>query len=162
MSIGPCDNTAPAHGVVVFEATLFKARYVAFSTVTDDLLGLYFYEATLFLNNSCGSLVTDANARQALLMMLVAHLAAIYSGENGQPPSGLVGRISSAKEGSVSVDTDYKIPVNASAAYFNQTQYGAQYWAATTRYRRFTYVPGCRPPCGLPGRFSGPYSGQGG
>jgi hypothetical protein len=53
--------------------------------------------------------------------------------------SSLVGRISSASEGSVSIATDYNIGGN-SAQWYNQTPYGAEYWALTVRYRSSLYV----------------------
>jgi hypothetical protein len=73
--------------------------------------------------------------------LVVAHLAAMRFGVNGQPPSPLVGRISSASEGSVSVSADMA-GASASAAWWNQTTYGATAWQATNKYRRATYVPG--------------------
>jgi hypothetical protein len=129
-------------GSVAFDPTAFKARYPEFVTVSNDTLTAYFTEATLYLDNTDASPITNLVFRELLLNMIVAHLAQIYSGSNGQAPSQLVGRISQASEGSVSVTTD-AMPVAGSAAWFNQTKYGAQYWAATLPLRRFRYVPPC-------------------
>lgn len=127
--------------VVIFNATTFKARYPEFSTISDTILQMYFDEATLYLNNTERSLVQDIAIRALLLNMIVAHIAALNSGVSGQSPSGIVGRINSATEGSVSVGADYGL-VTASQAWYVQTKYGAEYWAATTRYRRMRYVTG--------------------
>ena len=127
--------------VVVFDSTAFLDRYPEFSTVAGGTLTAYFYEATLYLNNSENSLVTDVTQRSVLLNMAVAHLAALYSGINGQAPSQLVGRITQASEGSVSVSSDIG-PVSNTAAWWMQTKYGASYWAATAPYRTMRYRPG--------------------
>jgi hypothetical protein len=127
--------------VVIFNATTFKLRYPEFSTISDTVLQMYFDEATLYLNNTERSIVQDIAIRALLLNMIVAHIAALNSGVNGQSPIGIVGRINSATEGSVSVGADYGA-VTASQAWYVQTKYGAEYWAATTRFRRMRYVNG--------------------
>jgi hypothetical protein len=98
--------------------------------------------------------------RAALLNMLVAHLAQLNlpagggdgsaGGTNAAAPSPLVGRITNATEGSVSVQTQMDLPLG-SAQWFNQTPYGAQFWAATAAYRTMRYVP-------IPPRDMDPYS----
>lgn len=127
---------------VVFDPVAFGARYPEFSTVNSTTLNAYFTEATLYLDNTDASPITNLVTRGLLLNMLVAHLAQLYSGSNGQAPSQLVGRVSQASEGSVSVSTD-AMPNAGSAAWFNQTKYGAQYWASTLPFRRFRYLPPC-------------------
>lgn len=130
-----------AMGIVVFDATAFKVRYPEFSTITDPVLSAYFSESTLYLSNAEGSRVVDVGQRSVLLNMIVAHIATLNSGVNGQSPSGLVGRINSATEGSVSVSADYGAVVN-SQAWYVQTKYGAAYWAATAQYRTAQYRRG--------------------
>jgi len=128
-------------GIVVFDVASFRVRYPEFATVSDALLGAYFDEATIYLNNTECSPVTDLAKRSLLLNMLVAHVAALNAGVNGQTASPLVGRVNSATEGSVSVTTDMGV-VSGSAAWFMQTKYGAAYWQATVNLRSFRYVPG--------------------
>lgn len=128
-------------GVVEFVPADFKVRYPEFDSVSDVLLQAYFDEATLILDNSVGSRVQQIEQRKPLLWMLTAHIAAINAGVNGQPPSGLVGRINTATEGSVSVGADMgQVPFTA--AWFMQTPYGASFWQATARYRTMRYIPG--------------------
>jgi hypothetical protein len=108
--------------------------------VADPVLLANFDIATLQLNNSCGSRVCDAKERERLLNLLVAHITQLRNGANGSGPSGLVGRINHAQEGSVSVGADMG-PMAYGQAYYMQTQWGALYWQATAKYRVFRYVP---------------------
>jgi hypothetical protein len=133
--------------VVVFDIAAFRARYPEFSTVLDATLTAYFSEAGLYLSNTDSSVVKDVIIRAILLNMLTAHIAALNSGVNGQAPSGIVGRISQASEGSVSVSADMG-PPSGSAAWFLQTEYGASFWQASASFRTFRYIPGSsRPAC---------------
>jgi hypothetical protein len=132
--------------VVTFDPVAFIARYPEFSAVNGSVLGMYFAEATIYLDNTNNSRVSDVVARAVLLNMLTAHIAAMNgSGINGNGASGLVGRVSSASEGSVSVSTEYVAAKNGTMAYFLQTPYGASYWAATASYRTMQYQPGYSP-----------------
>ena len=124
--------------------------------VPEALAASYFVEATLYLDNTDESPVADVGQRGLLLNLLVAHIAAV-NGAEGAGAQGLVGRIASATEGSVSLSTEYQLsPGSDMAAWLSQTPYGAQYWAATARYRQFHYVPGFQPFLGVPG-----FDGQG-
>lgn len=132
--------------VVVFDPVAFKARYPEFSSVSDVLLQDYFSEATIYLNNTGQSRVQDLAVRARLLGMLTAHITALYSGVNGEPASQLVGRITNAAEGSVSVAASMGAEPGTSGWYL-QTKYGASYWQATAPFRTMQYVPGySRPP----------------
>jgi len=127
--------------IVTFDPTAFVARYPEFSTVNAGVLGAYFSEATMYLDNTDASRVSDVGQRAVLLNMLTAHVAALNgSGVSGNGAQGMVGRINSASEGSVSVSAEYAAPANGTQAYFQQTQYGAAFWAATGRYRMMQYV----------------------
>lgn len=147
MTVAACPpNTPPVHGVVVFSATEFRTSFPEFAAVSDALLQSDFALATLVLNNSCRSLVCDANVRQTLLYLLTAHVAALFQGANGQPPSGIVGRVSDATEGSVSVSAEYASEVSSSMAWFIQTQWGATFWQMTAPFRTMRYFappPNC-------------------
>lgn len=141
MSVAPCLPSAPVTlGVVVFDAAAFKVAFPMFSTIADPALSMNFQLATLQLNNSCSSRVKDAGTRELLLNLLVAHITALAYGENGQPPSGIVGHINHAQEGSVSVGAGVGVMVYGQA-YYMQTQWGAMYWQATARFRSMVYVP---------------------
>ncbi len=137
--------------IVVFDITAFRERYPEFDTVSDALLNAYFVEATVYLDNTDGSVVTDSAIRSVYLNMLVSHLAAMNSGVGGSKPTGLVGRVASASEGSVSVSMA-DIPSSSSSWWYLQTPYGAAYWQATAAYRTARYVPGASP-SNYPGHY---------
>lgn len=128
-------------GVVTFDPAAFIVRFPEFSTVAAPALTAYFNESTLMLDNTACSIVQQIEQRQPLLWLLTAHLAALNSGVNGQTPSQLVGRISTASEGSVSVGTDNG-PPTLSGAWFMQTKHGAEYWQLTASLRTARYVRG--------------------
>lgn len=132
-------------GIVTFDPTAFKTRYPEFAAVGNPVLAEYFTEATIYLSNGDDSKVTDLAVRAILLNMLVAHLAMMNSGANGVAPSDLVGRVTQASEGSVSVTADMGAP-SGSAAWFMQTKYGAAYWQASLPFRTFAYAPGASRP----------------
>lgn len=135
------DCQPPDGGVVVFDPATFKLRFPEFSRMTDALATTYFDEATLFMSNTGCSPVRNLGQRSALLNLMTAHLAALGFGVNGNPPSGIVGRINTASEGTVSVGAEMG-PASASSAWYMQTQYGATFWQATAQYRTAHYVPG--------------------
>ena len=108
--------------------------------MTEATATAYFNEAGLYCDNTACSLITDEAKRLLLLNMLTAHIAAINSGIGGQPASPLVGRINSATEGSVSVQTENIYPPGT-VQWYQSTKYGAAYWAATAQYRTMRYMP---------------------
>lgn len=140
--------------VVVFDPVAFQAQFTpAFDTLSQAQLTNAFNTATLYLNNTSYSQVQDPVQLQQLLYLLTAHIAQLLYGINGQPPTGLVGRVSDASEGSVSVGTDIgNLPFNAQ--WFAQTQYGFTFWQLTSIYRRARYFPGRSLPAPGP-RFYG-------
>lgn len=142
MGIDACTPQPVTPGIVTFDPAAFIVAYPAFATVPSPVLTANFMLATLMLNNSCCSIVQDAPTRAILLNLITAHITALLNGENGQPPQGIVGRINSASEGSVSVGTEM-LAKTESASYWQQTQYGSIFWQATLVYRTARYVPPC-------------------
>jgi hypothetical protein len=136
-------------GIVVYDYALWAARYPELSGSVDQIVAQgYFDEATMYLDNTDGSIVRDVSRRAVLLGMITAHIAKLYAPIDGKEPSQLVGRITNASEGSVSVATDYG-QQSASAAFWLQTKYGASYWQASAQYRTFRYSARPRRPLGL-------------
>lgn len=128
--------------IVAFNAATFRAMYPEFSNVADPLLPFLFDQSTDYLDNTEYSLVVEAAKRERLLYMLMAHIAYVRFGDSkGNGGSGLVGRISSASEGSVSVSADVG-PVEFRYAWYTQSPYGMDYWQATKVYRMANYYPG--------------------
>jgi Protein of unknown function (DUF4054) len=122
-------------GVVTFDYDRWALRYPAFvpSYPIDKAQALFDDICTAgFLDNTACSPVSDLSQREALLWMLMCHIATLAK-------NPLVGRINTATEGSVSVGTDYGTP--GSGKWFEQTQCGAMFWQATKRLRLGRYVP---------------------
>ncbi|MHB8283956.1 MAG: DUF4054 domain-containing protein [Caulobacteraceae bacterium] len=131
--------------IAAFSYSAWSLRFPELAaTVSEPLADQYFLEAGLLCDNTDQSPVVDIPTRLVLLNLLVAHIAAL----NGPGSSPLVGRISNATEGSVSVGTAYT--ASDGAAYFTQTKYGAQFWQLTAPYRTMHYVPGRQPYLGVP------------
>lgn len=127
--------------VAVFDYTAWTTRYPEFAGAVDaNRAALFFAEAGIYLDNTDCSPVADVTLRLMLLNMLTAHIAALAGAlEPGGVPTGMVGRVSSASEGSVSVATDLGA-VPGSAAWYAQSQYGFAFWQATKWLRSARYV----------------------
>ena len=125
--------------IVTFDPAAFKARYPEFAAVGGPLLQTCFDEAGLYLSNSDNSPVQNLTRRATLLNMLTAHVAYIGGllSADGMPRP--VGRVSQASEGSVSAA--FEGPPPGSAQWFQQSQYGAAFWQATSSLRGMRYIP---------------------
>ena len=128
---------------VVFNYAQWAARFPELAgSVAEPLAQAYFDEATLYLSNDDSvSRVKDQIRRALILNLIVAHIAKLNAPINGAAASPLVGRVSSATEGSVTVQTDLQIK-SESAQWWLQTPYGLQAWQALGPYRTAVYVPG--------------------
>lgn len=128
--------------IVELKIATFRAIYPEFSNISDDLLPFLFDDATDYLDNTEISLVAQSDKRERLLYLLMAHLAYMRYGDidrNGG--SGMVGRVSSASEGSVSVSSDLG-QVEFRNAWYTQSPYGMDYWQATKVYRMGVWFSG--------------------
>ncbi len=139
-------------GVAVqFNYPAWIARYPEFAAVQPATAALYFAEASLYHRNDGTGPVTDASQQLALLNMATAHVAKLAQAASKEG-GGIVGRITDATQGSVSVSADYGTTISQQQAFWISTPYGASYWAATAAYRTAHY----RAP---PRRaFNGPFS----
>ena len=144
-------------GVVVsFNYAQWILRYPEFQNIPQSTATTYFNEATEFHRNDGGGPVCSSTQQQTLLNMVTAHIAARYAQINGIPASPIVGRISSANEGSVSVQTEFEVPAGT-PQFWAQTKYGVDYWVASAPFRTMRYLPGPRRNFNAP--FGGPGSG---
>jgi hypothetical protein len=132
-------------GVVEFDYAAWALRYPELAaSVPQPLAQQYFYEAQLYCDNTPCSPIRNwypGGERAMLLNMLTAHIATLNAPIGGQASSPLVGRISNATEGSVSVQTQLDLPPGT-AQWFAQTKFGLAFWTATAQYRTMHYVPG--------------------
>lgn len=127
--------------IAVFDYTAWVTRYPEFGAVSAERAALFFAEAGLYLNNTDCSPVEDVATRLMLLNMVTAHIAALSGAlEADGKPSGLVGRIASATEGSVSVSVNAGA-LPGSAEWYAQTSYGFSFWQATKWLRSAVYMP---------------------
>lgn len=128
-------------GIAQFNQQAFLARYPEFQNVLGTQLQAFFDEAGLYLNNTPCSVVRDVCKRLVLLNMLTAHIAFLGGALTADKQPRPVGRVNQASEGSVNASFEYTQPAPGSGPWFNQTQYGAAFWQATTQYRSATYSP---------------------
>lgn len=159
MTINTDCSVAPVavHGVVVFVPADFRALYPQFTNppTTDGQLQMNFLLATMVLNNSCGSVIEDATLREALLNLLVAHITTLNplaAAGGAGAGAGMIGPVTSATEGTVSVSAGWLSQVSQSMAWFVQTAWGQLFWQLTSPYRSFRYI--------VPARCCGPGGGM--
>lgn len=149
------DETPP----VTFDNADWIARFPEFTAVGGTLGQTYFNRATLFcantlrnpaLTNCAGE--TAVGMLKDLLYLMTSHIAWLNAprdaqgnpAASGTPANPVVGRVSQAHEGSVSVSLDMG-EANAgspSQAWYMQTRYGSEFWYATASARTFRYAPG--------------------
>ena len=146
--------------VVTFNYTTWSQRYPEFGggIVPEPLASLYFAEACMFLDNTdCGAVPAGAPTyqRDMFLNMITAHIAALNAAIGGQPASPIVGRISQAAQGSVSVTAELVNNPSEQMAFFAQTKYGLAYWTASRQFRTGFYVPGPQAQPGIFGVYNG-------
>lgn len=127
--------------VVVFDYSVWSIIYPEVA-VSAPRAQHFFDFATGYLDNSDCSPVQDIHRRTMLLGLLTAHIASLFGPTNGQAASPLVGRISAASEGSVSVSAELNVP--DTATFFAQTKYGLTYWQMMAGYRTMHYRTGPR------------------
>lgn len=138
MTSPPCGGA-----IAVLDLAAFRLAFKAFTTAPDDatIRSYFALGGEVWLRNDGTGRVRTVELQTQLMYLLTAHLCQLFSGPDGNNPSGLVGRISSATEGSVTVATEFESTKNS--AWFDQTPYGATFWQATASFRSFpAYVPG--------------------
>lgn len=130
--------------VVAFDPKAWAALFPEFNaTVSATQATALFAEATVYCRNDGGGPVNTAAIQTTLLNLLTAHLAQIQYGSSIQANSPLVGAITDATEGSVSVTVSNGDVKNDLESWYKQTKYGNRYWVASAPYRKFhRYHPG--------------------
>ncbi len=135
--------------IYTFDYSVWSALFPELvSSISSPQATLYFGVAETMVDNMpcsiiplaspCDPSLTPNSIRGTILNLTTAHIAALFGSINGQPPNPLVGRISDATEGSVSVSVDFAS--TQSAAWWNQTKYGSLAWAAMAPYRMALYA----------------------
>lgn len=135
---------------VTFSYELWIAMFPMFSPLSQIQGQAYFNSACLICWNSCQNPIFGDGNLETLLLYLTSHFAQLLCPKDsngnpaatGQAASGLVGRISSAQQGSVNVQTEWPTDGNTSAQekFLAQTEFGAAYFAMTAQYRTGYYA----------------------
>lgn len=144
------DPTQP----ITFVYADWVGMFPEFAAVSPAMGAVYFQIADAYFANSifnpafgCGDPL--ALERMTTLSYLVtAHIAWLLAPRDlngnpsatGVPASPLVGRISSATEGSVSLGIELTGGGSPSEAFFTQTKYGFMFWQATAGFRTAQYL----------------------
>lgn len=136
-------------GVIVgFDYQAFLRSYPEMSALGEPRAQEYFDIATAIHANDGGGPISSASLQQSLLNMLTAHVAFLFAprgpdgnpAQTGQAAPAMVGRITSASQGSVSVSAEALQGFNtAQASWLAQSRYGAMYWASTAQFRTFRF-----------------------
>jgi hypothetical protein len=142
----------PDPNIVIFDYPSWIGMYPEFVAVTQPRATGFFRQACVFCDNTPCSPIPAQEPRATYLDMMTAHIAAMNGGLTacGVPAGGggaaLVGRITSASEGSVSISVaDIGGGDGPGAQWYYQTPYGAAFWVATAQYRTWQYFIGPQP-----------------
>lgn len=140
--------------VVTFNFQTFVAIFPEFANVNQTAAASWFNRASFLCGNeACNPANRQPGMLQDLLYLLTAHIGWLNAPRDasgnpaatGQPASPIVGRINTASEGSVSVGADMGDATAGSPSqpWYEQTKYGAEYWAATAfvRTARYSAMP---------------------
>lgn len=126
--------------VVAFNLLQFQSRFPQYAALDPNYLASLFAEAGIYVNNTDCSVICDVTIRGMILNLTTAHLVAMNAIINGQTPSTIPGRISTATQGSVSVGATLDYPPG-SAQWWATTVPGSAAWAALAPYRTALYFP---------------------
>jgi hypothetical protein len=127
--------------VATFDYEKWNAAYPEFANIDEVRASIFWQEATLYHSNDGTGLVNDLAQQEMLLGLLTAHIAFLRVGTVGNPSpasQGIVGRVSSASMGPVSVSADLQ-GLPGTAVWFGQSPWGLSYWQATAVYRTMRY-----------------------
>ena len=140
------------NGIAEFSYNDFAIRFPEFEEMTMERVRAFWDEANIMLVNDTTSPIAWAQ-RGPLLNLMTAHIIALNAAVvPGQIASagGLVGRISGASEGSVSVSLEpLGTDSRAFASWLCQTRYGLQLWMMLQKYLVARYYAGTQPYLGV-------------
>ena len=141
--------------VITFNPSAWLAQFPEFvDTVPPALAEAYSQVASAYIDiGGTSPMANNLPVMTQAWYFTIAHIAQLFTGTAANPASPLVGRISNASEGSVSVAVDMPQTTSQLAGWFAQTKYGAAAWAMMAQFRQAFYVPGLVPnfqPVGWP------------
>jgi hypothetical protein len=163
---GPWPPTTPLPPAVIFNYMAWQTAFPDFASVSQAYATGCFARASMLCQNNAASPVVVRNNGDTtqliyFLNLLTAHICwlncpqlnGVPNDTEGVPSPPLVGRISQATEGSVTVATEIAGMDQPGAAFYAQTKWGMEYWQASAGYRQAVYRPGFAGYVG--GRFGG-------
>lgn len=136
-----------ATGPVTYDYATWIAAYPEFSGCSSTQGETFFDMATFICPNTSANKFGEKTSQ--MLYLLTSHIAWLFAPRDafgkpaatGSPAPPVVGRISSASEGSVSVSSEWSAgSPSPSQAWFLQSQYGALYWQASAGFRNMRYM----------------------
>jgi len=132
----------PQQQIVTFNYGNWSIRYPELAAwVGQPQAQQFFNEAQQYCDNTPCSIVQNIDQRTIFLNQLTAHITALNAPITNEPSSPLVGRISNAIEGSVTVAAQMDVPQGC-PQWYAQTKYGIAYWVASAAFRTMHYIPG--------------------
>jgi hypothetical protein len=152
MSACPSPTTPP----VIYSYETWVSMFPIFAPLSSDQGNGYFIRATTsIVGNAYSNPAWGDGKLPGMIYLATSHIAWLSCAKdaNGNPsatgtaPSPLVGRISSAAEGSVNVSTEWTVGGTQTQldAYLQQTPFGVELLAALAVYRTARYLPNRRP-----------------
>lgn len=146
--------------VSTYSYAAFQAQFSNLSTVPSGTVQSWWNLAGAFHDNSGNGPVQEQGMQDSLMNMVAAHLLVLMGGitvnADGSINQGVVGRVSNASEGSVSIASENNYP-EGTVQWWQQTQFGSMYWMATAPWRSMQYRPGPQRQFSPPlGRVAGP------
>ncbi|WP_171791645.1 DUF4054 domain-containing protein [Gluconacetobacter entanii] len=124
---------------MAFDYATWAQRFPLLAAQVNATQAAAYYAQAMLVLSPRARTAQDMARRAVLLNLLVAHIAQLEV--QVAQGNSLVGRVSDATQGSITVRTQMEGQA-PSAAWFNQTPYGAQFWAMSRRLRLARYVPG--------------------
>lgn len=137
---------------VTFDFAAFVGIFPEFQDLGGTLAQAFFTRATgTVIANACSNPANADGNLAYLVYLATAHVAWLncpmdpttgLPSASGNPSTSQVGRVSSAGQGSVSVQLEWPLDGSSSAQekYLAQTKYGVEYWKATAQYRTAQYA----------------------
>jgi hypothetical protein len=130
---------------VPFVFDVWASAYPMFSNIDQNTIqAVVLPLAQSYHRNDGGGPINDPVIQTQALWLAVAHVAQLMFGSTTQEASPLVGRVSNATEGSISVTAEYN-DKNPAGAWWEQTTYGAAYWQLIKSYAMGFYHPKVTP-----------------
>jgi len=132
-------------GEIPFNYTRFLTLFPEFTSISEEQAHGYWSMACEILRNDNSSPVRDPAEREEILLLLTAHLAALFGGPMGGGGFGpqITGGINSKSVNGVSISGGGILPgVTGTQAWYQLTRYGQMAWMKLRAYRLFHYIPG--------------------